>query len=66
MYNIIHTKHLIIFRSFATLQCDICEAVYHKACKTPLVPCPRCKRIRQRNALLGDQTDNDYSYSMEV
>ena len=49
-------------------QCNNCEAVYHKSCKTPVVQCPKCRRLNERRMKLGKLAsslgDNDYSCSV--
>ncbi|XP_069761051.1 pleckstrin homology domain-containing family M member 1 isoform X2 [Narcine bancroftii] len=35
------------FEFESTIRCKKCRTVFHKACKTGVQPCPRCKRIQR-------------------
>ena len=51
-----------------TLQCEQCNAVYHKECKPASSQCVKCERRRQRKMSFGDmgQSDTvDYAYVPE-
>lgn len=40
-----------VYKLLMNFQCDRCSAVYHRLCFTKT--CPKCERLRQRDALLG-------------
>ncbi|XP_022090178.1 run domain Beclin-1-interacting and cysteine-rich domain-containing protein-like isoform X2 [Acanthaster planci] len=45
-------KIIYPFDTDLTVRCDTCKTVFHKACKSDVTPCPKCKRRLLRNQQL--------------